>query len=294
MSSPLENAELRERIEHITNLPTLPQVATRLISIINKPSTSFSDVAFVVGQDMALSAKILRMANSAFYGVPRTVSTVQNAVAILGLKVITTLVVSLTVFDLFPKESKKLLFDRKAFWYHCLGCGLIAKLYCNALPKVVLFDAEEAFCAGLLHDIGKVVMEQYLHADFHKALRHAAKNHLPLYESEKEILGFTHTDVGAWLIGPWGLPLELSAPIAYHHEPESSPDNLDIVALVHFADYTSYEMNLCLDPAYGKPTVNSACVKYLMLADRQVAQIKEQIPAELKKMDVFYTIAEQP
>jgi putative nucleotidyltransferase with HDIG domain len=289
---PIYNESLKERIEQITNLPTLPQVVSRLISIVNNPATSFSDVAFVVGQDLSLSAKVLRMANSAFYGMPRTIGTVANAVAILGLKVISTLVVSLTVFDMFPRESKRILFDRKAFWVHCLGCGIIARLFCVQLPKVVLFDAEEAFCAGLLHDIGKVVMEQYLHDDFHRALRTAARKGIPMIEAEQKVLGFTHTEVAAWLISRWGLPPELMTPIVYHHDPFAAPDNQDIAMLCHLADNVCYEMGLSLAPEYAKPPLDARCAEHLMLSERFIASVKEQVPEELKKTEVFYEIAQ--
>ena len=132
--------ELRERIKGITNLPTLPQVASRLMAVINNPATSSSDVAFIVGQDLSLSAKVLRLANSAFYGMPRSITNINNAVVILGLRVINTMVLSLTVFDMFPGDRKSALFNRQAFWRHSLGCGVIAKMMAARMKRFTLID----------------------------------------------------------------------------------------------------------------------------------------------------------
>ena len=212
-----DSKELHNKIERITNLPTLPEIVTRVMHIINEPTTSAQDVAFAVGQDLALSAKMLRLANSAFYGIPRSITSIHNAVVVLGFKVINTMVLGLTVFDLFPYDKRSALFNRTAFWRHCTSCGAISRFLVDQMTMFFPFDAEEAFCAGLLHDIGKVVMEQYLHEDFHKALRHAKSKKIPLYEAEKEILGYAHTDVARWLTTNWELPGNLLSPIIHHH-----------------------------------------------------------------------------
>ena len=286
------NEELQDRIRHIANLPTLPQVASRLMKIINDPMTSSSDVAFVVGQDLSLSAKILRLANSAFYGIPRSITNINNAVVILGLKVINTMVLSLTVFDMFPENKRsKLLFDRKAFWIHSLACGTIAKKLATKVKKFVMFDPEEAFCAGLLHDIGKVVMEQYLHEDFHLALKTSKTDNIPMYEAEEEVLGFDHTDVAEWLTSGWGLPMEIQLPLINHHDPAISVQCQDIVALCHYADWLCYETGTALDKSYPRPELDTHSIEHLRIEDSDIEFIKEKLPEELEKTTIFYDVA---
>ena len=285
-------AELQSRIEQITNLPTLPAIVTRVMHIVNDPSSSAGDVAFVVGQDMALSAKILRLANSAFYGVPRTITSINNAVVILGLKIINTIVLSLTVFDLFPREKKQSLFNRTAFWRHCTSCALICRFLAEKMRKFVLFDAEEAFCAGLLHDIGKMVMEQYMHEDFHRALKHAKHMKLPLFQAEKETLGFSHTDVAQWLTSGWQLPVQLQLPLVYHHDPAAAPECADIVALCHYADYLCYELKLTIDEQYPAPPLNRQSADLLELSARDIDDLAARLSNELERVNIFCDIAQ--
>jgi HD-like signal output (HDOD) protein len=284
---------IRSKIEQITNLPTLPGIVTRVLHIVGDPSSSSADVAFIVGQDLALSAKILRLANSAFYGVPHTITSIHNAVVILGFKVINTIVLSLTVFDMFPHEKKSSLFNRTAFWRHSTSCGLVCRFLSQRLRSFVLFDAEEAFCAGLLHDIGKVAMEQYLHDDFHRALKHAKQKKIPLYEAEKETLGYTHTDVAQWLTSSWQLPIQLQAPLMYHHDPQNVnvKDHADIVALCHYADHLCYELKLTIDEDYAPPRIVQSAVDKLEISPDDIEALKLSLNDELEKVNAFCDIA---
>jgi len=285
---------LKDKIAHFSNLPTLPQVATKLMGMINNPLTSASDVAFVVGQDLSLSAKVLRLANSAFYGIPRSITSIHNAVVILGLKVINTMVLSLTVFDMFPDERDNApLFNRKAFWLHSLGCGLIAKYLATKIKKVILFDPEEAFCAGLLHDIGKVVMEQYLHEDFHKALIYATNNNVSMYEAEKKKLGYTHTDIAEYLTETWNLPTEIRLSLIYHHTPSEATQCNDIVALCHVSDWLCYETGMVIDGGFTPPHLEQKSLDRLKLLPEDIEHIRGFIPGELEKTSIFYSIANE-
>ncbi len=285
------NEQIKDKIQHIANLPTLPQIASHLIKIINDPLTSSSDVAFIIGQDLSLSAKVLRLANSAFYGVPRSITNINSAVVILGLKVLHTMVLGLTVFDMFPENKRTAnLFNRKAFWLHSLSCALISKFLATRIRKFILFDPEEAFCAGLLHDIGKVVMEQYLHEDFHKALETAQREKISMYDAENAILGYNHTHVAEWLTESWGLPSELQLPLLFHHTPSECCQYQDIVTLCHYADWLCYELGMNNDK-YDPPMLDLETIKILKLDNKDVEDLKDLFKKELEKMLVFFDIA---
>jgi len=288
----MEPTELfKDKIQHIANLPTLPQIASRLIKIIHDPLTSSGDAAFVIGQDLSLSAKVLRLANSAFYGIPKSITNINSAVVILGLKVLHTMVLSLTVFDMFPENKRTAaLFDRKAFWLHSLGCGMIAKFLASRIRKFIMFDPEEAFCAGLLHDIGKVVMEQYLHEDFHNALKAAKNRKIAMIDAENETLGYNHTQVAQWLTDSWGLPSELQLPLIYHHTPSVVTQNQDIVALCHLSDWLCYQFNLNIG-LYSPPALDPSVYYILKLEPKDIDELKDRFKAEMEKIQVFFDIA---
>jgi len=283
--------ELKERINQITNLPTLPQVATRLMQVVNDPNTSASDVAAIISQDLSLSAKVLRLANSAFYGIPRSITNINNAVVILGLRVINTIILSVTVFDMFPQDRYKTLFDRKAFWRHSLGCALISKMLASVMKKFIPIDTEEAFCAGLLHDIGKVVMEQYIHDDFHEVLAYAEEHGISAVQAEQEVLNATHCDVAEWLTSGWDLPAEILQPIIQHHTPDKASKHNDIVSLCHFADYLCYETGLTISEHDKAPTLFIEHVEKLGIPTEEVECLKIELSQELEKMAIFFDIA---
>jgi len=281
--------ELQDKIKTIANLPTLPHIASRLMRIVNSPAASADTVAALVSQDISLSAKVLRLANSAFYGIPRSVNTLNNAVIILGFKIIQTMVLSLTVFDMFTEDDDKpqAPFDRDAFWDHSLRCAVIARLLAHKRKRNYALDPEEAFCAGLLHDIGKVVMEQYLNTDFHKALYHAQANNIPSFEAEKEVLGYTHCDVASWLTGTWSLPEEIEQPLVCHHEPEDATICADAVLVCHIANIMSkIDMK-------DQNTVESTLrelepkAKLLGLYTRDLLDVVEEIPGEMERSSMF-------
>jgi len=285
------NQEFKDKIQHVANLPTLPQVASRLIRIINDPMTSSNDVAFVIGQDLSLSAKVLRLSNSAFYGVPKSITNINSAVVILGLKVLNTMVLGLTVFDMFPDKKKNAaLFDRKSFWLHSLGCGMIAKFLASRIRQFILFDPEEAFCAGLLHDIGKVVMEQYLHDDFHKALEFAHANNMPIYNAENMVLGYNHCQVAEWLTSTWGLPSELQFPLIYHHTPSESEQYREIITLCHLSDWLCYDLGLN-NNSYKPPELIQEAFTTLKLEQTDVDSLRERFKSEMEKAMAFFDIA---
>lgn len=282
---------IRDKIQHVPNLPTLPQLASRLLKLINDPLVSTGEIAFVIGQDLSLSAKVLRLANSAFYGIPKSITNINSAVVILGLKVIHTMVLCLTVFDMFPESKKsEALFNRRAFWLHSLGCGIISKFLASRIRKFIMFDPEEAFCAGLLHDIGKVVMEQYLHENFHTALTVAKDKGISMFDAENETLGYNHTQIAEWLTSTWGLPPELQLPLIYHHAPSETIQCNDIVALCHLADHICYDLGLSISQ-HIPPALDQNVMYLLRIEQSDIDDLKERFESELDKIDAFFSVA---
>jgi HD-like signal output (HDOD) protein len=154
-----------------------------------------------------------------------------------------------------------------------------------------MFDPEEAFCAGLLHDIGKVVMEQYLHEDFHKSLELARKQKICLYKAEEEIFGFNHTQVSEWLTSGWSLPSEIQLPLVYHHQLINDPQHQDIINLIHLADWLCYQCGMAIDKNYSSPELDYTSISQLMLTDEDIEETKKIFPEEIEKISIFFDIA---
>ncbi len=201
------------------------------------------------------------------------------------------MVLGLTVFDMFPEDKQTArLFNRKAFWLHSLSCGLIAKFLALRIRKFIMFDPEEAFCVGLLHDIGKVVMEQYIHDDFHMALRTAQEKKISMFDAENETLGYNHTHVAVWLTNSWGFPAELQLPLIYHHIPSESNQFQDIIYLCHLSDWLCYELGMN-NEKYLAPKLDLTTTQMLKLEDQDIEDLKNHFQKEMDKMKIFFDIA---
>ena len=229
---------LRAITEKIIGLPTLPIVVTRLIDLVGNPRTSAGDLDHLISADQALSAKILKVANSAFYGFPRRIATVKHAIVVLGFEAVKNIGLSVALLDRFPEGEIHELFDRGRLWTHAIGCGAAARL----LARRLRYRLEaEAFVAGILHDLGKLILVEYFQEKFLSAVRLARSENLYIAQAEELILGVTHADVGGWLAEKWNLPRQLVEVIARHHGPfpaDRGPDEkpLDLTCIVHAAD----------------------------------------------------------
>lgn len=218
-------SELKKIIMDTKTLPTLPGVINKLNALSNDEKSSVPEMARIVSADQVLSARILRLANSPSYGFYR-VSTISNAMILLGVNVVKSLALSSSIFEIMEKNSVGL-------WEHSLGVatasGIIARRL--ALPEV-----EEITTAGLLHDIGKVIIGLKC-AEQMPEIRAMIKNDdIYISEAERAILDTDHAEVGGWLSKSWFLPDKLSEPITYHHDVRVSEDHRVKTSVVHLAD----------------------------------------------------------
>ncbi len=231
----MKNAELRQVLLKIKQLPTLPQVVTHLLQLIDNPSSSASQVSKIISQDQALATKVLKLVNSPFYGMPKRIGTLSQATVILGFNTIKNLALTAAIFDTFGGGGRAMKngFSREKFWEHSVACAVAAK----TIAEQVRYDVpEEAFMAGLIHDVGKVVLDQFLHEEFCLALDHALDHKVPILEAEKQVIGAAHTDIGTLLAEKWNLPPHLGAVIEYHHSLLNPVKFAQIVSIVHLAD----------------------------------------------------------
>lgn len=224
-------------IQDLGQIPTMPTIAAKVMQIVNDPHSSAEDVAKFISRDVALTSKVLRLANSAFYGIPRTISSVNSAIVILGFNTIRSLVLSASVLKVFPAKPGLVSFDRKAFWKHSFMVGIASRMVAQIYRKKRLVDMETAFSAGLLHDVGKLILEQYSNEEYLPVLKAAREQRIPLVVAEKSMLGLTHADVSGMLVDKWQMPNELRGPIVYHHGPAEEKASQELASIIHFANH---------------------------------------------------------
>jgi putative nucleotidyltransferase with HDIG domain len=220
-----------EKIKSITkriqSLPTLPPVVRKLTTMVESPDVTAQDVGKLISTDQVLSAKVLRLVNSSFYGFPGRISSISHAIILLGFNVIKGVVLSASVFEIMEKSMVGL-------WEHSLGSAIISGAIARSLG---LPEPEEISTAALLHDIGKVLVKVSFPAEYDQIAFLVERDKCCFREAELEVLGVDHSDIGLWLSQEWGMPERLVIPIAHHHEPDHVPKFKDRVAVVHIADH---------------------------------------------------------
>jgi HD-like signal output (HDOD) protein len=226
----------RHIVESIDRLPALPAIVTKLIEVVNSPESSADDAAALIEKDPALTSKMLRLANSAFYGIPRTISSVSSAVVILGFNTIRSVALSASIMNLFPEKKTGHTFDHHCFWRHSVVCASTAKSIARKHIHRLMLDPEGAFCTGILHDIGKLIFASFAPDDYQHACEMSLHQKLSLLKAERETLGIDHSAIGRMLADRWALPIELENSLVHHHDPAQARQARELVTLVHLAD----------------------------------------------------------
>lgn len=280
--------KVRQKLAQIENVPTLPTVVSELFERLRSPRTSAEDINRTIIQDQALTSKILKVANSAFYGFPRTISSVTQAVVILGFETVRNLALTISVFNAFKEDSNN-NFNRNAFWQHSLACAVIAR---SIGEKLQHKDLEDVFIMGLLHDVGKVVLDQYFQEDFRLITDKVISDKILIIDAEKEILGMGHPLVGAAVAEGWNLPLPLVQTIRYHHIPKSAKlPYQEMAAMVHIGDVLARTKKIGDGGDKLVPPLRTESLKILKLAPTDLAVLAQKVDGEMDKMNVFLEMA---
>lgn len=237
----LDSAAARRKIESVDNLPTLPTVASEIIAIANSPSSSATNVGALINRDTALTSKVLKLVNSPFYGFPQRIRTINHAIVILGFNKVKSLVLTASVFELTADRKSRGL-DLRGFWEHALGVAIATAIAAGEFNRGVASD--DAFVGGLLHDFGKVILDQFLTEEYAPVLQTAADEARDLRTVEREMLGFDHQQVGTWVAETWKLPPALVAAIRYHHVPSRARDEREMVNAAHVGNILAHAIGV--------------------------------------------------
>jgi HD-like signal output (HDOD) protein/CheY-like chemotaxis protein len=268
--------EIRRIVVSVGELPSLSTTLTDLRKAVNDPGASIGAVATIIEKDIAMAAKVLQLTNSAFFGLAQKVTNLTNAVSYLGMETIKNLALASEVFRIFRPDSRVPHSVCDSIQKHALGAAAIA----NVLP-LEREERELAVVAALLHDIGKLFLASTMPVEFCASLALARAKGCKAFEAEEEILGTTHAEIGAYLLGLWGIPNLAVEAIAHHHHPTRiSHSNFDCSVAVYLADLLAHELD-----AYPSGSMGVEVAE----ADR-VNLEKQQL---LSKLDTFRELALQ-
>lgn len=268
----------RELKGMIHEIPTLPVIYQELFRKMQDPEVSVSQIAAVITQDQALTAKILHLVNSAFYGFARQIDTISRAVVILGFRAVRSAALAISVFDYFQGEGSTGSVDIRRFWTHSIAVAAIAKVLATEIRSS---HQEEVFVAGLLHDAGKLIEKRYFPGDFDELCHVAQEQHLTWIGCENQLFQVNHATIGKAVFRAWGFPPSMVEAIHLHHDPVSSPKTPQLTALVHVADCLSYQLDFGAPGAWHGSDCASGALQILHLEPERLPDLNERILQEM-------------
>jgi putative nucleotidyltransferase with HDIG domain len=260
----LADPRLKEVVCRLETIPSLPTLYEAITNALQSPDASITEVGNIIAQDMGMCMKVLQLVNSAFFGLPGQTSNPRQAAALIGIDNIKALVLSVHVFSQFENTCGQ---DLSFLWKHCVATAISAKAIAR-MQAALRRTVDESFTAGLLHDVGKLVLCSAYKEEAAHIWKTGADANGPSLATEQAVLGCTHPAVGAYLLGLWGLPDAIVEAVAWHHQPsEAQPKEFSALIAVHAANYFDRRRNSY--PGSGDmPTLDEALLAGLGLGDR--------------------------
>ncbi len=271
---------IQQILEKVKELPTLPDVVFKVNEVVNDPSTSSADLENVISRDQAIATKVLRLVNSAFYGLPGRVDTLSRAIPLLGFSTVRNLVMSVSIFDVDSISD----FDMKQFWRHSFATSTVGLAIAKAdgLP-----DAETQSRAGLIHDIGKVFLFQHFSDQYQPVLDLMKSRDIPFIQAERTLYSIDHAKVGAAIAEKWSFPPNLTAAIAHHHNPEPAGDLADFVAVTATANVLCQprDEGFLVDAGYDE--AREACEGFHPLTEKTCNAVVRELEKQMQFFENF-------
>jgi len=287
-------SNIKKTIETIRELPTLPLVANKINAILHDPKSSVSDLSKIIEKDQSITAKLLKLVNSAHYGLPQKVNNINQAIALLGYRNISYIVMTLSVFDTLKNlESKS--FDRRKFWVHSIAVGILSQKLAKECDYLLV---EDIFTSGLLHDLGKVFLDGFMHEEFEAIINKAEKDGIAFIDAEHELFDVDHTMVGEWMARTWRLPLHVIAGIKHHHQEVEQRSGLSLsqdpfIDIIRLADICikAGKFGRSGDGSKYRSKLNKALFRRLPITKDDVVHIIGDLTRDLSKSEALLNLA---
>jgi len=286
--------EVLNAVLQSAQLPTLSNVASRLITITSQEETTINDIASLISKDVSLSTKLLRVVNSAFYSFPQPIGTIHQAASILGTNAVRSLVLSFSFLK--PEQTNSTTFDYARFWENSLFKAVTARMLMTAMKAE---DSEEGFVASLLQNLGIMILARAYPDQYPKVAKMlvSSDSAVKCTDLEKQIIGADHTYIGSEIVKKWGFPETLVAPIAYHHSPHEYPGESQKIRLlcqvVHLSDMLS-KARQSKNPEEHVVEFRHLAKQRLGLNDAVLANLLDRVHTEVEKNAQFFNLKIEP
>lgn len=278
--------ELQKAIGKVTEISSLPEITTKIVEVVEDPRATAHDMHDIVRNDPALAAKILKVVNSAFYGLPSQIASLDRAILMLGLSAVKNIALAASLSRMFKADAISEQFAARDLWRHCIAVGVSARQIADAVRAP---SPDETFVAGLVHDMGLIVAQQLFAAKLKDVVDLCFASPQKFCPAEDRIIGADHQALGGALAARWKFPPGLRYVIAYHHEPWTlQPDLQRSVAMIYLAD------TLCSKGRYGfwltaqLQEPDAAALKIIGLTHEQLAEFAEELPARVEEAERIF------
>jgi len=288
----MENKELVKLNRYIDAMPSLSITVAKIMEIVKNPQVTAKDLNKVISLDPVLAGKVLKLVNSAYYGLSNKVTSLINAIIMLGINTIKNLALSTAILGNMKKNSNFKSLNVDGFWRHSIGVGVAAKLIATKIG-IPINLRDEYFIGGLLHDIGKIPINEIFEEEYLKAIRMADFKRVSILDMEKEIIGITHTEVGKMISEKWHLSFETYECILYHHDPNMvSERNFKLVTSIYIADsYCNLNQIGFSGTRYSKK-IEDHILSSVGITEEYLDNIFDTISGEIEKASVFLNVAQ--
>lgn len=281
------NEFLDQLIAKVHDVPTLPSTVLRVMQMIEDPLCSTADLSQVILADPALAIKVLRLANSAYYGFRQKINNIPQAITLLGFATLKNALLSAAVFDLF-RLTTITGFDMAALWKHSVATATAAKL----VSKRVRFpNAEKSYTAGLMHDIGKIMIARYLPTSMATITQSVQAEQLAMYDAEQKVLGLAHPGFGAWVMSRWNLPTPLIEAVEFHHHPTRAQFSFDLAGIVYLANILTHRANIGSGGDILLREIDPVVVQYFGLNEAALKELLDQLLFNRLEIESFAATA---
>ncbi len=278
----------QEVVQGIGEIAMLPQVVMKVLDMTSNTRATTQELEDAIGQDQGLTSKVLTLANSSYYGLPRRVSSLREAVMFLGFRAVRNIAMTASCYNMFIGKSDSQSLLKRRIWKHSVDTSLLTRLVCAYAPEVV---PDEAFAAGLLHDIGKTVLEQYYPQAMMRVVQTAERLGIRHHEAEEQILGFNHADVGLALAIHWNLPTVLAEALGYHHCVSAASTAPKLVAVVAIASDIANLIEDAIPEEQRQAFIDEDAMKTLGISADQLEALLQGCQVEMERSMGLYNMA---